>query len=95
MKKVDLTKIEFSNVEGKKELVNIAPSIGNALYMGRSIVESELGSKVYHSADPMKIDKNADCTIELSDEEAKMVYDCVKNVFGYVICNAVKDALGL
>lgn len=94
MKKVDLTKVTFLDVEGQEVRIDIAKQIGNIMYMqGENIAEHELGSKIYHSADPLKENKDADCPVELSDDEANILLKYVVRTFSYVIIQAVKKML--
>lgn len=100
MKKVDLTQVSFLDVEGKEVKVEVARQVGNFMYMqGRNIAENELGSKVYHSADPLKSfnanskEPHPDCSIEISDEEEKILISYVEQQYSYVVVKAVKDAI--
>lgn len=100
MKKVDLTQVSFLDVEGKEVKIEVARQLGNFMYMqGRNIAENELGSKVYHSADPLKgfnvnsKEPRPDCSIEINDDEEKILLDYVAQQYSYVIVAAVKKAL--
>ena len=106
MKKIDLTQVKFLDVMGREAMIDIARVIGNIMYMqGQDIVESELGHKVFHSADPLgdynpnigwkpKADETRpDCSIELSDKEKDILLGYVKKNYSYVIFAAVKKAL--
>lgn len=100
MKKVDLVQVNFPDVEGNNVTIEIARQIGNLMYMqGKNITEHELGAKVYHSADPLKgLDANSktpypDCSIEISDEEEKILISYVEQQYSYVVVKAVKDAI--
>lgn len=105
MKKIDLTQISFLNVEGKEMKANIAKELGNLMYMqGKDIVEHELGSKVYHSADNAGKEaddagkeaddagEEADCTIEVNEQEEQTIIRFVEQSYPYVIIKAVKES---
>lgn len=100
MKKIDLTQITFPDVEGNETKIEIAQQIGNHMYMqGVNIAENELGSKIYHSADPLKgfnansKEPRPDCSIEITEEEEKILLKYVPQLYSYVVEKAVKDAL--
>ena len=91
MKKIDLTQISFLNVEGKEMKANIAKELGNLMYMqGKDIVEHELGSKVYHSAD--NAGEEPDCAIEVNEQEELTIIRFVEQSYPYVIIKAVKES---
>ena len=100
MKKIDLTQVKFLDIEGRETMIDIAKVLGNIMFMqGKNITEHELGAKVYHSADPLKgLDANSktpypDCSIEISDEEEKILISYVEQQYSYVVVKAVKDAI--
>ena len=98
MKKVDLTQVRFLDIEGRETVIDIAKQIGNIMYMqGQDIVEHELGSKVYHSADKLKgwngNEPHPDCSFEVNEEEEKALNKYIAQQYSYVVQKAVKDAL--
>ena len=100
MKKIDLTQVKFLDIEGRETMVDIAKVLGNIMFMqGQDIMEHELGSKVYHSADalkgwnPQSGEPHPDCAIEVSEEEEKALHKYVATQYSYVVQKAVKDAL--
>lgn len=99
MKKVDLTKVTFLDVEGQETRIDIAKQIGNFMYMqGKNIVEHELGSKIYHSADALvealkKKEPAPDCSIEIDENEEKILLQYVEQGYPFVVQKAVKENL--
>ena len=98
MKKIDLTQVRFLDIEGRETVIDIAKQIGNIMYMqGQDIVENELGSKVYHSADKLKDWKDSephpDCSFEVTEEEEKALNKYIAREYSYIVQKAVKDAL--
>lgn len=100
MKKIDLTQVKFLDIEGRETMVDIAKVLGNIMFMqGQDIVEHELGSKVYHSADKLKgwdpqgNEPHPDCAIEVNEEEEKVLNKYIATQYSYVVQKAVKEAL--
>ena len=106
MKKIDLTQVKFPDVTGHETSIDIARNIGNILYMqGRDITESELGSKLFHSADalgdynpqigwrPKNGETRPDCSIELTAKEKEIIIRYVPMAYGYVVQKAVQTLL--
>ena len=64
MRKIDLTKVTVTDVEGNNVVINLAQHLGNAMYMqGHSLTECEFGRELYHSQGEM----------EVTDEQAETI----------------------
>ena len=54
MKKIDFTKIEVQDIEGRTVKVDITKNLGNQLYMqGQNVEECELGKSSYFAKGEM------------------------------------------
>ena len=71
MKKIDFSKIEYENIDGKKAVVDVRVGIGNQIYFNaQDIKVRDLGRKIYQSKDE----------IELTDEEVQVVINVAKTM---------------
>ena len=87
MKKVNLSALEIRGIDGAKQQVNIQDEVANLIYMqGQSIADCELGRKIYNGGRDQNgmLSAEADRTVELSDDELKVVAHIAKQ-FPYVI----------
>ena len=95
MKKVNLSQLEIQGIDGAKQRVNIQDEVANLIYMqGQSIADCELGRKIYNGGRDQNgvLTKDADRTVELSDDELKVVKRITQQ-FPYVIREALLAAL--
>ena len=91
MKKVNLSQLEIQGIDGAKQRVNIQDEVANLIYMqGQSIQDCELGRKIYNGGRDQNgvLTKDADRTVELSDDELKVVKRITQQ-FPYVIREAL------
>ena len=94
-KKVNLSALEIRGIDGSKQQVNIQDEVANLIYMqGQSIADCELGRKIYNGGRDQNgvLTKNADRTVELSDDELKVV-ERIAGQFPYVIRIAIDAAI--
>ena len=94
-KKVNLSALEIRGIDGSKQQVNIQDEVANLIYMqGQSIADCELGRKIYNGGRDQNgvLTKDADRTVELSDDELKMV-ERIAGQFPYVIREAIDAAI--
>ena len=95
MKKVNLSQLEIQGIDGAKQRVNIQDEVANLIYMqGQSIADCELGRKIYNGGRDQNgvLTAEADRTVELSDDELKVVAHIAKQ-FPYVIRESLLAAL--
>ena len=95
MKKVNLSALEIRGIDGAKQQVNIQDEVANLIYMqGQSIADCELGRKIYNGGRDQNgmLSAEADRTVELSDDELKVVAHIAKQ-FPYVIRESLLAAL--
>ena len=95
MKKVNLSALEIRGIDGSKQRVNIQDEVANLIYMqGQSIADCELGRKIYNAGRDQTgvLTKDADRTVELSDDELKVV-ERIAGQFPYVIRIAIDAAI--
>ena len=95
MKKVNLSQLEIQGIDGAKQRVNIQDEVANLIYMqGQSIGDCELGRKIYNGGRDQNglLPKDADRTVELSDDELKVV-ERIAGQFPYVIRIAIDAAI--
>ena len=94
-KKVNLSALEIRGIDGSKQQVNIQDEVANLIYMqGQSIADCELGRKIYNGGRDQNgvLTKDADRTVELSDDERKVV-ERIAGQFPYVIRIAIDAAI--
>ena len=94
-KKVNLSQLEIRGIDGSKQRVNIQDEVANLIYMqGQSIADCELGRKIYNGGRDQNgvLTKGADRTVELSDDELKVV-ERIAAQFPYVIRIAIDAAI--
>ena len=94
-KKVNLSQLEIRGIDGSKQQVNIQDEVANLIYMqGQSIADCELGRKIYNGGRDQNgvLIKDADRTVELSDDELKVV-ERIAAQFPYVIRIAIDAAI--
>ena len=94
-KKVNLSALEIRGIDGSKQQVNIQDEVANLIYMqGQSIADCELGRKIYNGGRDQNglLTKDADRTVELSDDELKVV-ERIAGQFPYVIRIAIDAAI--
>ena len=94
-KKVNLSQLEIRGIDGSKQRVNIQDEVANLIYMqGQSIADCELGRKIYNGGRDQNgvLIKDADRTVELSDDELKVV-ERIAGQFPYVIRIAIDAAI--
>ena len=94
-KKVNLSQLEIRGIDGSKQRVNIQDEVANLIYMqGQSIADCELGRKIYNGGRDQNgvLTKDADRTVELSDDELKVV-ERIEGQFPYVIRIAIDAAI--
>ena len=94
-KKVNLSQLEIRGIDGSKQQVNIQDEVANLIYMqGQSIADCELGRKIYNGGRDQNgvLTKDADRTVELSDDELKVVAH-IAGQFPYVIRIAIDAAI--
>ena len=94
-KKVNLSALEIRGIDGSKQQVNIQDEVANLIYMqGQSIADCELGRKIYNGGRDQNgvLIKDADRTVELSDDELKVV-ERIAAQFPYVIRIAIDAAI--
>ena len=94
-KKVNLSQLEIRGIDGSKQQVNIQDEVANLIYMqGQSIADCELGRKIYNGGRDQNgvLIKDADRTVELSDDELKVV-ERIAGQFPYVIRIAIDAAI--
>ena len=94
-KKVNLSQLEIRGIDGSKQQVNIQDEVANLIYMqGQSIADCELGRKIYNGGRDQNgvLTKDADRTVELSDDELKVV-ERIEGQFPYVIRIAIDAAI--
>ena len=94
-KKVNLLALEIRGIDGSKQQVNIQDEVANLIYMqGQSIADCELGRKIYNGGRDQNgmLTKDADRTVELSDDEMKVV-ERIAGQFPYVIRIAIDAAI--
>ena len=94
-KKVNLSALEIRGIDGSKQQVNIQDEVANLIYMqGQSIADCELGRKIYNGGRDQNgvLTKGADRTVELSDDELKVV-ERIAGQFPYVIRIAIDAAI--
>ena len=94
-KKVNLSQLEIRGIDGSKQRVNIQDEVANLIYMqGQSIADCELGRKIYNGGRDQNgvLIKGADRTVELSDDELKVV-ERIAGQFPYVIRIAIDAAI--
>ena len=94
-KKVNLSALEIRGIDGSKQRVNIQDEVANLIYMqGQSIQDCELGRKIYNGGRDQNgvLNKDADRTVELSDDELKVV-ERIAAQFPYVIRIAIDAAI--
>ena len=94
-KKVNLSQLEIRGIDGSKQQVNIQDEVANLIYMqGQSIADCELGRKIYNGGRDQNgvLTKGADRTVELSDDELKVV-ERIAAQFPYVIRIAIDAAI--
>lgn len=61
--KIDFSKIEIEDIEGKKVAVDVSKELGNMMYLGADdIAVCDLGREIYHKKE-----------VELTDAQAKQV----------------------
>jgi hypothetical protein len=71
MKKIDFSKVEYENIDGKKAVVDVRIGIGNQIYFNaQDIAVRDLGRKIYKS----------EGEIELTDEEAQVVINVANSM---------------
>ena len=71
MKKIDFSKVEYENIDGKKMTVDFRVGIGNQIYFNaQDIKVRDLGRKIYQSKDE----------VELTDEEVQVVINVAKTM---------------
>ncbi len=95
MKKVNLSQLEIQGIDGAKQRVNIQDEVANLIYMqGQSIADCELGRKIYNGGRDQNgvLTAGADRTVELSDDELKVVAHIAKQ-FPYVIRESILEAI--
>ena len=95
MKKVNLSQLEIQGIDGAKQQVNIQDEVANLIYMqGQSIQDCELGRKIYNGGRDQNgvLTQGADRTVELSDDELKVVTRIAKQ-FPYVIRESLLAAI--
>lgn len=94
-KKVNLSQLEIRGIDGSQQRVNIQDEVANLIYMqGQSIADCELGRKIYNGGRDQNgvLIKDADRTVELSDDELKVV-ERIAAQFPYVIRIAIDAAI--
>ena len=94
-KKVNLSQLEIRGIDGSTQKVNIQDEVANLIYMqGQSIADCELGRKIYNGGRDQNgvLIKDADRTVELSDDELKVV-ERIAAQFPYVIRIAIDAAI--
>ena len=94
-KKVNLSQLEIRGIDGSQQRVNIQDEVANLIYMqGQSIADCELGRKIYNGGRDQNgvLIKDADRTVELSDDELKVV-ERIAGQFPYVIRIAIDAAI--
>ena len=94
-KKVNLSALEIRGIDGSNQRVNIQDEVANLIYMqGQSIADCELGRKIYNGGRDQNgvLIKDADRTVELSDDELKVV-ERIAAQFPYVIRIAIDAAI--
>ena len=94
-KKVNLSQLEIRGIDGSQQRVNIQDEVSNLIYMqGQSIADCELGRKIYNGGRDQNgvLIKDADRTVELSDDELKVV-ERIAGQFPYVIRIAIDAAI--
>ena len=94
-KKVNLSQLEIRGIDGSQQRVNIQDEVANMIYMqGQSIADCELGRKIYNGGRDQNgvLIKDADRTVELSDDELKVV-ERIAGQFPYVIRIAIDAAI--
>ena len=94
-KKVNLSQLEIRGIDGSNQRVNIQDEVANLIYMqGQSIADCELGRKIYNGGRDQNgvLTKDADRTVELSDDELKVV-ERIEGQFPYVIRIAIDAAI--
>ena len=95
MTKVDFSKLEIKGIDGSTQRVNIQDEVANLIYMqGQSIADCELGRKIYNGGRDQNgvLTAEADRTVELSDDELKVVAHIAKQ-FPYVIRESLLEAI--
>ena len=95
-KKLNLSQLEIRGIDGSKQQVNIQDEVANLIYMqGQSIADCELGRRIYQAGRDAKtcmLPQDADRTVELSDDELKVV-ERIAGQFPYVIRIAIDAAI--
>lgn len=90
MKKIDFRKLEIENIEGKTDIINIAFTLGNMMYMqGQNIEECELGRTIYRHS---KVDASKESFVELTSEQVIIVRKYMNN-FSFIVRKSVEKQL--
>ena len=84
LKKVDFRAIAINNVAGEKEVVDVAKSLGNAIYgQGRTFEVVELARKIWKDGE-----------VELTEEEVKILKEYIPIVMpAYIVKTALLNAI--
>ena len=69
--KIDFSKIQVKDIEGKELTLDVSQQLGNMMYLNaRDIAVADLGHEIYHKKE-----------VELTDEQAEAVAEFVENGF--------------
>ena len=69
--KIDFSKIQVKDIEGKELTLDVSQQLGNMMYLNaRDIAVADLGHEIYHKKE-----------VELTDEQAEAVAEFVENCF--------------
>ena len=84
MKKVDFRAIEIENIAGEIEQVNLAKTLGNALYgCAKTLEICELSRNIWKDGE-----------VELSEDDVKILEEYVPQIFPtYVVRTAIINAI--
>lgn len=84
LKKIDFRAIEIENVAGEKEVVDVAKSLGNAIYgQGRTFEVVGLARKIWKDGE-----------VELTEEEVKILKEYIPIVMPvYIVKTALLNAI--